>query len=311
MTAEVLPFESYVPLYQRALALHRRGGLPRGHSTGWGAVDEFYTVGLGQWTVVTGNPGSGKSEWLDALLVNLAEGGGWKFAMYSPENYPTETHLAKLCEKRARKPFNKGPTERMTEKEFSEAAFWVMDNFFWLTPEMKTPDELINTALEADIGEKKLGVVLDPWNTLEHVRGSMCETDYISFILTEVTKLARSANAHVWLVAHPAKIQRNKDGTRPVPTPHDISGSAAWYAKADNIITVHRDQVEQGQEVEIHVQKVRFKHNGHPGLATIRYDKVTGRYFELGSPGVPGENYADPERGQMPPTIRQPGEDDE
>jgi len=40
---------------------------------------------------------------------------------------------------------------------------------------------------------------------------------------------------------------------------------------------------------------VRFKHCGRVGLATLKYDKVTGRFFEFPN-GVPGELYADPER---------------
>lgn len=39
----------------------------------------------GELTVVTGVPNSGKSEWLDALLVNLALRNGWQFAMCSME----------------------------------------------------------------------------------------------------------------------------------------------------------------------------------------------------------------------------------
>lgn len=286
-------------LIRQGLRLYNSGGLPRGSSTGWCALDDLYTVGAGQWTAITGTPGSGKSEWLDAMLVNLAETDGWEFAIYSPENYPPATHLVKLVEKRARMPFGNGPTKRMDIVEYATAAAWVAARFFWIDPALKTPDELIRTALDMRHPGAKFGVVLDPWNTLEHQRGSMSETDYVSFILTEVTKLARSANMHVWLVVHPAKIPRNKDGSRPVPTPYDISGSAHWYNKADNIITIHRDQVEQGQDVEVHVQKVRFKHIGHPGLATLKYDKVTGRYFEFPSGLRDGtgreERYADPE----------------
>ena len=286
-------------LVRQGRRLYDSGGLPRGDSTGWAGVDELYTIGLGQWTAITGVPGSGKSEWLDALCVNLAESGRWEFAIYSPENYPPATHLVKLVEKRARKPFNPGPNERMTPGEYEVAAEWIGERFFWIEPALKTPDELIRVALEMRRPDCKFGIVLDPWNTLEHQRGSMSETDYTSFILTEVTKLARAANAHVWLVAHPTKIPRNKDGTRPVPTPYDISGSAHWYNKADNIVTIHRDQVEQTQDVEIHVQKVRFKHIGHVGLATLKYDRVTGRYFEFPSGLRDGtgrdERYADPE----------------
>lgn len=288
-------------LYLATIGLYRRGGLPKGAATGWHGLDELYTVGPGQWTAVTGTPGSGKSEWLDALLVNLAERDDkWLFALYSPENYPTETHLVKLIEKRMRKPFGEGPSLRMTEQEAADAAAWVLGRFLWLDTDLKTPDELISAATAYGHG-RRLGIVLDPWNTLEHQRGSMSETDYVSFILTEVTKLARSTNAHVWLVVHPAKIPRNKDGTRPVPTPYDISGSAHWYNKADNVITVHRNQADGSQDVEIHVQKVRFKHMGHPGLAILKYDKVVGRYFEWSGPSVDGEFYADPERSYGPP----------
>lgn len=39
----------------------------------------------GELTIITGVPNSGKSEWIDALLVNLAEQHGWSFALCSME----------------------------------------------------------------------------------------------------------------------------------------------------------------------------------------------------------------------------------
>jgi twinkle protein len=302
------PHVNPLTLYQGGLRLYNSGGMPRGTSTGWPSVDELYTVGQGQWTVVTGIPGSGKSEWLDAMLVNLAERDDWLFAMYSPENFPTETHLIKLVEKRIRRPFSPGPVPRMTRQQYADGAAWILERFLWLDTELKTPDELIAAATSYGHG-KKLGVVLDPWNTLEHQRRGMTETDYVSFILTDVTRLARASNAHVWLVVHPTKLQRNRDGTRPIPSPYDISGSANFYNKADNIITVHRDQAAGSQDVEIHVQKVRFKHIGHPGLAVLKYDRVTGRYFEWDGPSIEGELYADPQRAMVPP-IRLEADDE-
>jgi twinkle protein len=264
------------------LDLYDSGGLPKGDSTGWNCVDPLYTVLPGQWTVVTGIPQSGKSEWLDAMLVNLAERTkSWQFVVYSPENWPTATHVIKLLEKRVRKPFGPGPTQRMTKDEAVDGLLWVHDYFKWLTPVHASPEYLLELAGLARSDFRKIGIVLDPWNTLDHERGGMSETDYISTVLTRVTKLVRATNAHVWLVVHPAKIQKDRTtGKRPTPTPYDISGSAHWYNKADNIITVHRDQLDGGQDVEIHVQKVRFKHVGHVGMAMLKYDRVVGRYFE-------------------------------
>jgi hypothetical protein len=52
----------------------------------------------GELTVVTGLPNSGKSEWLDALVVNLAQLHGWRIGLCSLENEPKE-HARKLVEK--------------------------------------------------------------------------------------------------------------------------------------------------------------------------------------------------------------------
>jgi twinkle protein len=52
----------------------------------------------GELTVVTGLSNSGKSEWLDALTVNLAQHHDWRIAVCSLENTPVE-HGRKLMEK--------------------------------------------------------------------------------------------------------------------------------------------------------------------------------------------------------------------
>lgn len=297
-------------LIDAGATLYASGGLPAGDSTGFRNLDGFYSVMPSQVTVVTGVPGSGKSEFVDAVAVNLAEASErdatrepWEFCVYSPENYPTETHLIKLVEKRARKPFSHDwPGEpRMTLREYREAAAWVGDRFFWLAPELATPEILVRRAGAYRQGERRLGIILDPWNTLDHERGGLSETDYVSRTLTDVIRLARRMNAHVWLVAHPKQLPRNRDGTRPIPSPYDISGSAHWYNKPDNILVIHRDQSDHASDsVDIHVMKVRFKHCGRAGhVASLRYARATGRYFDAPPPiidkttGKP-ERYAEP-----------------
>ena len=63
----------------------------KGVTTGYPSVDEIYTVAPAQMTVVTGYPSSGKSNFVDQVMVNLARGADWKFAICSFENQP-ETH---------------------------------------------------------------------------------------------------------------------------------------------------------------------------------------------------------------------------
>ena len=57
-----------------------------GCSTGWKSLDVMYKVVPGELTLVTGVPNSGKSEWVDALAVNLSLRYCWPFAFCSMEN---------------------------------------------------------------------------------------------------------------------------------------------------------------------------------------------------------------------------------
>jgi twinkle protein len=276
----------------RVDTLHDKG-LPPGSKTGWPSVDRHYTVCPGQMTILTGWPGSGKSEWLDALLLNLAR-QGWRFALYSPENQPNEIHVVKFLEKFVGKPFGAGPTERMTKDEATEAATEIDEWFSFISPVFGTDklsftiDEVLKAA-ELDFrlrslwaGSNPLGVVIDPWNELEHLRPSgLSETEYVSQTLSLIRSWARAHNVHVFLVAHPQKLRRLEDGKLPIPTPDTISGSQHWWNKADACITVWREFGETpSQTVEIHVQKIRFKHIGKQGMVQLTYDRITGKYFE-------------------------------
>jgi twinkle protein len=262
--------------------MYEAGGLPKGDLPGWPSVEQLYTVGTGQWTLITGTPGSGKSEWLDAMMVNLAKTGKWRFVIFSPENWPLSLHHAKIIEKYTGKPFSPGPTERLKWEEVEAAETWMRGKFLFAKPESPNINAILSEASKYCGQTWKSGIVIDPWNQLEHYRPQgFSETEYVSQTLSDVINWVRDHNCHLWLVAHPSKMQKNKDGKLPVPTPHDVSGSAHFWNKADNCITVWRDQSDyQNQEVQIHVQKVRFKHIGRVGLALLKYDRVTGRYFE-------------------------------
>ena len=262
-------------------------GLPSGALTGWPSIDEYYTVREGQMTVVTGIPSHGKSEWLDALLVNLCP--QWQFVVFSPENFPHELHIAKILEKWTGKPFQKGLTERMKPEDLSDGTGF-MDHsfgFFKPSPDLQVPNvvSILNEAAawfeSRDTGQKR-GLVIDPWNELEHKRPSgISETEYISETLSTIRQWAREFEVHVWIVAHPMKLQKDRDGKYPVPTPYDISGSAHWRNKADNCIAIWRDVEGSDGVVYVYIQKVRFKHIGKPGTVQLRYDKVSGRYYQI------------------------------
>ena len=260
-------------------------GMPAGEKTGWKTIDPHYTVMEGQMTIVTGWPGSGKSEWLDALLVNLAA-KGWRFKMFSPENQPVETHISKLVEKVSGKPFGFGPTERITRAENKAAVQLLAKSFRFMATPAETGASVTDILAESlpwlMEAWNKRGLIIDPWNELEHWRpNNLSETEYVSKTLSQIRNWARSNKIHVWIVAHPAKARRDESGKLPIPKPDMISGSQHWWNKADCAVTVWRDFDNPSDEVDVHIQKVRFKHIGKPGMVTMRYDRVTGRYFDI------------------------------
>jgi twinkle protein len=261
-----------------------RNGMPSGDKTGWASLDKYYTVLPGQMTIVTGWPGSGKSEFIDALLLNLSR-NNWKIAVFSFENQPVHFHVTKMLEKIAGKPFGAGPTERITEAEIGELTEELHQSFAFTetTSGSFSLKDVLDAAQEFLIKfpDAKRGVVIDPWNELEHWRSSsQSETEYISQALSTVRNWARINQVHVWIVAHPQKVRR-EEGKLPVPRPDMISGSQHWWNKADCALTVWRDsEFPDSQDVDIHIQKIRFKHIGRPGMVTLKYDRITGRYHD-------------------------------
>lgn len=263
-----------------------REGLPPGPETGWDSVDQLYRPAMGQWTVVTGIPGMGKSTWLDNLLVNMARAHGHRFALFSPESAPVERHVANIISCAMGAPFN---PESLSEERLSDAMAWVDKHFLWVDPsEAASLRGVLSRFAAANAARPLDGIVIDPWNELEAPPGlNMSETLWVSVALTMLRRAARKMGVHAWLVAHPTKLYKVEDHNTgkvryPVPTPYDISGSAHWRNKADFAVTVHREDVFDPSNVtQLHVQKVRFREHGTPGRVDLIYDPNGNRYNTL------------------------------
>jgi twinkle protein len=267
----------------REIELLYDNGVKRGLSTGWKSLDEYYTVRPGELTVVTGVPNSGKSNWVDGLTVNLARGHEWRFAVFSPENQPLQNHMSRLMEHYARVPFREGPTERMSREDMHLCRDWLHDHFRFVLPEEDTDwtvEYVLDTAAALVRRHGINGLVIDPWNEMEHSRPQgQTETEYVSVCLKRMRQFSRQYQIHTWLVAHPTKLYRNKNGEYPVPTLYDISGSAHFRNKADNGIVLWRDLNDPAkQAVEVHVQKIRFREVGKIGGCELKYVPATGAY---------------------------------
>lgn len=298
-TAEAFPIHGAFDVLDRAEGIRRlyQLGFERGQSTGWPSLDEHYTVRPGELTIVTGIPGSGKSNWLDALLVNLARLHGWGFALFSPENQPIEDHMARVVEKYERAPMIDGPTAKMAPADLERGMTWANRHFTWILP-----SEDADWQVEAILGIAKQlvfrkgirGLVIDPWNELEHMkRDGENETEYASRALKRLRQFARTNGVHVWLVVHPAKLYREKDGRYPVPTLYDCSGSANFRNKADNGLVIWRDlTAPKSREIDVHVQKIRFRQIGRLGMVPLDYEPACATYRDPKNDDLRSEVYS-------------------
>lgn len=267
-------------LAEEVVDLYRHNQRP-GVSTGWGSVDPYYTVRPGELTVVSGIPSHGKSEWMDALMVNMAEAHGWSFGVFSPENFPVSNHVAKLVEKHCGKSF--GPTSnRLSQQELVVALEWAHQHFYFAVhgEETLNLDGILAKARGMVTRYGIRGFLIDPWNEIDHAMGQEREDLYISSSLTKIRRFARAHGVHMFVVAHPAKMYRDRDGSYPVPTLYDISGGAHWRNKADNGIVIWRDVLDEERKTVVYVQKIKNRQNGKVGNATLYWTPEGGRYLE-------------------------------
>jgi twinkle protein len=287
---DVIDFENVIDTYYE-------NGYPTTDKIGIDSIDELISFRGGELTMVTGISGSGKSEFLDFLMVRLADRCGWKFGVCSMEA-PPAIHFTNISSKYIGKPFRpiisrhgEVLVEQMSQEEHLSAKHFVYQNFKFITNTVSEDEDrnrgvvdvdyIINQAkkLKAMYGIK--GLVIDPWNTIEHIfRTGENETNYVSRVLSKIIAFAEDFDVHVFLVAHPTK-GVTRDGIDRVATLNDISGSGNFFNKTYNGISVFRDKDKDRNPqnlVEVHVQKIKFKFVGNLGVATLKYNRTSGNY---------------------------------
>ncbi len=255
-----------------------------GLSTGWKDLDDHYRVSLSEVSVVTGVPNMGKSEWMDALMINMVQKYGWKFGIFSAENFPVKHHLLKLVGKFSRQAF--WGDDKMSE-DVARASMDVLNDhikFIGTQESSVTIESIMEQSKVLNYRYGLNGLIIDPWNTIEHKFGDgENETNYVSRVLSQLNTFAKMNEIHIWVVAHPRKMENDANRKPVVPSPYDISGSANWFNKADNAITIHRHRSEDDDYVGVHIHKIRFQYkNGKPTSgsepAKLNYNIRTGNY---------------------------------
>ena len=263
----------------KVLELKHNPHLERGLDIGWPHLDLRLKSGV---YVVTGIPGSGKSVWLDNVLIRSIKNHHWKWMVFSPENNPVQNHVKDLVEILSGKQLRELDDARIGE------AVDVLDNFAsFIEPPNNEALKIENIMRLIELYHESNGInafILDPYNEFSYTRPQgMSETEYVSLFMSEIRKITTKHELSCWIVAHPTKMRKNDDGKYPVPTAYDIAGSANFYNKADQIVCVHREKNPKENPdniTEIYVQKVKRKSNGTIGMCELRFDWKSNRFNE-------------------------------
>jgi twinkle protein len=231
-------------------------------STGWWELDQIFKLYRGQFVVVTGIAGSGKSTFLLNVLLNLAKRDVRSF-LYVPEN---EQHL-----KEKLKPIWKNDA---TFNTFAARQCFVQSSIpDAYDSEPRTLNWVLERAVKAVTVDGVDVVMIDPWNELERSKPrDMLMSDYIGECLMSLKQFCRFFSVSVILVAHPTKAV-NEHGGR-LPTLADIEGSMNWFNKCDNGLVVVREADKNTAKVIS--AKVREIGAGKVGCCHFHVDPETG-----------------------------------
>ena len=238
-----------------------RNGFKRGHTIGLDNFDNIFSTYTKQFITVTGIPSSGKSDFVDQMVVGYNKEYKWKTAFASPENAPTYLHAHKLM----RKVWGDMPEKgHIGGDKWNQVADHVNDNFFFIDMERYTLESVLRKGAEL---VKRKGIkclVIDPFNK---VRDVDCKTEdvnrYTMEYLTKIETFAKKYDVLVFIVAHPTKMYKTQDGKIEEPTMYNIKGGGEWYDASYHGLLVHRDY--EAKTTKVKILKCKFQNLGENG----------------------------------------------
>lgn len=239
---------------------------------------ENFKVRLGDFSVVTGTPGFGKTSWVNDVFCGIACDNDLTIAWASFEQAPQRDH------RRALRSWFCGAFEwTLDHIQVAAADRWIEAKHLFLIP-TEDEDATLEWLLDKmEVAATRHGArifIIDPWNELEHDRRrDESETEYIGRAIRTLKRFAKAFQVHICVVAHPTKSIKDGDGKYKMPTLYDISGSANWYNKTDLGVIVHR---ENETDTLIKVQKSRYHEIiGKPGEILTQFCRETRRFTEM------------------------------
>ena len=251
-------------------------GFKPGYQVGLSNFDRIFSTYTGQFITVTGIPSSGKSDFVDQMVVGYNANYNWKTAFASPENAPNYLHAHKLM----RKVWGDMPQrEDIGSPKWKEVGEHVNDNFFFIDMEKYTLESVLRKGAEL---VKRKGIkclVIDPFNKVRDKNASSLDVNvYTMEYLTKIESFAKKYDVLVFIVAHPTKMYKTQDGKIEEPNMYNIKGGGEWYDASYHGLLVHRDY--EAKNTKVKVLKVKFQNLGDNGAECFfTWEPSSGSYI--------------------------------
>ena len=263
-------------------------GFTPGFQVGLQNFDDIFSTYTGQFITVTGIPSSGKSDFVDQMVVGYNQKYGWKTAYASPENVPTFLHAHKLMRKHWQGMPQK---EDVGGEKWNRIADHCNSNYFHIDMERFTLDSVLRKGAELVKRKGIKALVIDPFNKVRDTgEGSSDDvTKYTMEYLTKIEIFAKKYDVVVFVVAHPTKMYKGNDGKIEEPTMYNIKGGGEWYDASYHGLLVHRDY--EANTVKVKVLKCKFQNLGINGAEChFTWENKSGCYI----PHTPAESHSMP-----------------
>ena len=258
-----------------------KNGFKPGYQVGLQNFDQIFSSYTGQFITVTGIPSSGKSDFVDQMVVGYNNNYGWKTAFASPENQPTYLHAHKLM----RKVWGDMPAVNdIGSAKWKEVANHVNDNFYFIDMDKYDLESVLRKGAEL---VKRKGIkclVIDPYNKIRDVNAVSDDVNrYTMDYLMKIETFAKKYDALVFIVAHPTKMQRDQNGKTQEPNMYNIKGGGEWYDASYHGLLVHRDY--EAKNTKVKVLKVKFQNLGENGAESFfTWEPKSGSFVPQVSP---------------------------
>ena len=257
-----------------------RNGFKPGFQVGLSNFDDIFSTYTGQFITVTGIPSSGKSDFVDRMVVGYNRNYEWKTAFASPENQPTYLHAHKLM----RKCWGGMPTAAdIYSDRWNQIADHCNTNFFHIDMERYTLEAVLKKGAEL---VKRKGIkclVIDPFNKVRSNDQSGDVNVYTLEYLQKIETFAKKYDVLVIVVAHPTKMYKDANGKIEEPTMYNIKGGGEWYDASYHGLLIHRDY--EAKTVKAKVLKVKFQNLGENGAeAHFKWQPDSGDYLSIDNP---------------------------